>query len=140
MMICAGILLYGASGCGKTLIAQALASDAGMNFISVTSSDIFSKWLGDSERIVRNLFTLALQRAPCIILFDEIDAIATARYHGHGHAGGGGNNDGSNGVEARVLATLLNEMNGIEHKAGIITHILENLIRCFTDCVAVCPA
>jgi SpoVK/Ycf46/Vps4 family AAA+-type ATPase len=55
-----GVLLYGPSGCGKTLIAQALANDAGMNFIAVTGSDLFSKWLGDSERLVRRVFALVM--------------------------------------------------------------------------------
>lgn len=96
-----GILLYGPPGCSKTLIAKALATEAGLNFLAVKGPELFNKYVGESERAIREIFRKARAAAPSVIFFDEIDAISTAR--GSGEAGGD-----------RVLTSLLNEMDGIE--------------------------
>lgn len=98
---CKGILLYGHPGTGKTLIAKATANGAGTNFISVNGPEVASKWLGESERAIRQLFKRAKQMAPCIIFFDEIDSIAPIR-----------GEDG--GAWERVVAQLLTSMDGVE--------------------------
>lgn len=99
-----GVLLYGPPGCSKTLMAKALATESSLNFIAVKGPEIFSKWVGDSERSIREVFRKARAAAPSIIFFDEIDAIAGKR------ASGG---EGVS-VQDRVLSMLLNEMDGIE--------------------------
>lgn len=97
----AGVLLYGPPGCSKTMIAKALATESGLNFISIKGPELFSKWVGESERAVRDLFTKARQVAPSIIFFDEMDAI------------GGERGAGEAGVHERVLAQLLTELDGV---------------------------
>ena len=104
-----GVLLYGPPGTGKTLIAKAVANETNANFISVKGGEILSKWLGESEKAVRKIFRKARQVAPCIIFFDEIDAIAQMR----------GFDEGSRAVE-RVLNQLLTEMDGLEELQGVI--------------------
>ena len=101
--ITTGVLLSGPSGCGKTMFAEALARVCKCNFISIKASEVFSKYLGESERIVREIFSRARRSAPCIIFLDEIDAIASKRSP----------EDEGTDVSTRVLATLLNEMDGI---------------------------
>lgn len=96
-----GVLLYGPPGCSKTLLAKALATEAGLNFLAVKGPELFNKYVGESERAIREVFHKARQAAPSIIFFDEIDALSVAR--GEGEAGGD-----------RVLTSLLNEMDGIE--------------------------
>lgn len=96
-----GVLLYGPPGCSKTMIAKALATESGLNFLSIKGPELFSKWVGESERAVRDLFTKARQVAPSVIFFDEMDAIGGAR--GAGEAG----------VHERVLAQLLTELDGV---------------------------
>lgn len=98
---CKGILLYGPPGTGKTLIAKATANGAGTNFISVNGPEVASKWLGESERAIRQLFKRAKQMAPCIIFFDEIDSIAPIRGE-------------DSGAWERVVAQLLTSMDGVE--------------------------
>ena len=103
-----GVLLYGPPGTGKTLIAKAVANEANANFISVKGPELLSKWLGESEKAVRKIFKKARQVAPCIIFFDEIDAIA-----------------GMRGVEEnraveRVVNQLLTEMDGLEELEGVV--------------------
>ncbi|KAJ3283480.1 spermatogenesis associated protein 5 [Rhizoclosmatium sp. JEL0117] len=97
-----GILMYGPPGCSKTLMAKALATEAGLNFLAVKGPELFSKWVGESEKAIRDIFKKARAASPSVIFFDEIDAIAVRR----------GNDNGS--VSDRVLSQLLNEMDGIE--------------------------
>ncbi|NHW88975.1 MAG: CDC48 family AAA ATPase [Archaeoglobales archaeon] len=104
-----GVLLYGPPGTGKTLIAKAVANESEANFISIKGGELLSKWLGESEKAVRKIFRKARQVAPCIIFFDEIDAIAQMR----------GIDEGSRAVE-RVLNQLLIEMDGLEELHGVI--------------------
>ncbi|ELU08202.1 hypothetical protein CAPTEDRAFT_173267 [Capitella teleta] len=99
-----GLLMYGPPGCSKTMIAKALARESGINFIAIKGPELFSKWVGESERAVRELFRKARSAAPAIIFFDEIDALAGER----GSSGGGGD------VSDRVLAQLLTEIDGVE--------------------------
>lgn len=103
-----GILLHGPPGCGKTMIARAAASETGVNFISVKGPELISRYVGDSERAIREVFSRARAAAPCIIFFDEIDAIAPTR---------GSHTDA--GVSERVIAQLLTEMDGLELLEGV---------------------
>ncbi|CAJ1329555.1 unnamed protein product [Effrenium voratum] len=96
-----GVLLYGPPGCSKTMMAKAVATETEMNFISVKGPELFSKYVGDSERSVREVFRKARQAAPCVIFFDEVDALGASR-----ESEGGG-------VASRVLAQLLVEMDGV---------------------------
>lgn len=75
----AGILLYGPPGCSKTMIAKALATESGLNFIAIKGPELFSKYVGDTEKAIRDLFKKARLSSPSIIFFDEIDAMATQR-------------------------------------------------------------
>lgn len=102
-----GILLYGPPGCSKTLTAKALATEAGLNFLAVKGPEIFNKYVGESERAIREIFRKARNASPSIIFFDEIDAISAAR----GHAEVGGD---------RVLTSMLTEMDGIESMGNVI--------------------
>lgn len=97
-----GVLLFGPPGCSKTLLARAVATECGANFISVKGAELLSKWVGDSEKAVRRTFERARMAAPCVIFFDEVDALASAR------------SDGGPSAHARVVAQLLHEMDGIE--------------------------
>ncbi|ORX59629.1 AAA-domain-containing protein [Hesseltinella vesiculosa] len=99
-----GILLYGPPGCSKTLMAKALATEAGSNFIAVKGPELFSKWVGESEKAVQQLFKKARAASPSIVFFDEIDALAVKR----------GSSGDSTSVADRVLSQLLNELDGIE--------------------------
>jgi len=99
-----GLLMYGPPGCSKTMIAKALATESGLNFISVKGPELFGKWVGESERAVREVFRRARQVAPAIVFLDELDALGSSR-------GGGGE---GGGVGDRVLAQLLTEMDGME--------------------------
>ena len=103
-----GTLLYGPPGCSKTLIAKALATESGLNFFAVKGPELFSKYVGDTEKAVRDVFKKARMSSPSIIFFDEIDAMASAR------------NNESSGVEDKVLCQLLNEMDGIEGRGKVI--------------------
>ncbi|MFA4825983.1 MAG: CDC48 family AAA ATPase [Methanoregula sp.] len=104
-----GILLYGPPGTGKTLIAKAVASESGANFIPVRGPQLLSKWVGESERAVREVFKKARQVAPSIIFFDEIDALAPAR---------GSNSDSH--VSDNVLNQILTEMDGLEELKDVV--------------------
>jgi transitional endoplasmic reticulum ATPase len=103
-----GVLLHGPPGTGKTLLAKAAATQSGANFISVKGPELLSKYVGDSEKGIREVFRKARQASPCIIFFDEIDALAPCRSAAAGHQ-----------VAERVVAQLLAEMDGIEELAGV---------------------
>ena len=105
-----GILLFGPPGTGKTLIAKAVATTAEANFISIKGPELISKWVGESEKGVREIFRKARQAAPCVIFFDEIDAIAPRR---------GGSDEGSN-VTERVVSQMLTEMDGLDDLKGVV--------------------
>ncbi|RLE65115.1 MAG: AAA family ATPase [Thermoprotei archaeon] len=105
-----GILLYGPPGCGKTLLAKAVATESGANFVAVRGPEIFSKWVGESERAIREIFRKARQVAPCVVFLDEIDAIAPMR----------GMSIGDSMVTERVVSQLLTEMSGIENLEGVV--------------------
>jgi transitional endoplasmic reticulum ATPase len=107
-----GFLLYGPPGTGKTLLAKAVAKEAEANFISVKSSDLLSKWYGESEQQLSRLFARARQVAPCVIFIDEIDSLVPAR--------GSGGNGGEPQVTTRVVNTILAEMDGMEEMQSIV--------------------
>jgi transitional endoplasmic reticulum ATPase len=104
-----GILLFGLPGTGKTLMAKALAHEAEINFISIKGPEFLSKWVGESAKAVREIFRKARTAAPCIIFFDEIDAIASRR-----------SVSSSSRVEEQVVAQLLTEMDGLEELKDVI--------------------
>ena len=105
-----GVLFYGPPGCGKTLIAKAVAKECGVNFISVKGPELLNQWFGESEANVRDLFDKARAAAPCVIFFDEIDSIAKSRGSSEGGAGA---------ASDRVINQLLTEMDGIGPKKKI---------------------
>lgn len=109
-----GALLHGPPGTGKTLLARAVAARCGANFVSVRGPQLLSKWLGESERAVRDLFASARASAPCVIFFDEIDAIGARRSAG----GGAASSAGGEGAAARVLTALLAEMDGLSSSSS----------------------
>lgn len=104
-----GLLMFGPPGCSKTMIAKALATESNLNFISIKGSDLFSMWVGESEKAVRDLFVKARQLSPCIIFFDEIDAI-----------GGERSADSGSSVKERVLAQILTEIDGVNVLKNVI--------------------
>ncbi|MFL6401926.1 MAG: CDC48 family AAA ATPase [Nitrososphaeraceae archaeon] len=105
-----GILLYGPPGTGKTLMAKAAANESEANFISIKGPELLSKWVGESEKGVREIFRKARQAAPCIIFFDEIDAIAPRR----------GGDFGDSHVTERLISQLLTELDGLEILTNVI--------------------
>jgi AAA family ATPase len=107
-----GILLYGAPGNSKTMMARALATESRRNFIAVKSSELFSKYVGESEKAVKALFHKARAASPCIVFFDELDALAASRGDAHSHATNGA--AGGHRVGDRVLSQLLIELDGVE--------------------------
>ncbi|KAM3571835.1 hypothetical protein VYU27_006133 [Nannochloropsis oceanica] len=110
----AGVLLFGPPGCGKTLLAKAIANESNANFISIKGPELLDKYVGESERAVRQVFTRARASAPCIIFFDELDALCPKRGMGGGGEGGGGS-----GVSERVVNQLLTEMDGLEGRRHV---------------------
>jgi peroxin-1 len=102
-----GLLLYGFPGCGKTLLASAVAGECGLNFISVKGPEILNKYIGASEKSVRDLFERAEAARPCVLFFDEFDSIAPKRGHD------------STGVTDRVVNQLLTQMDGAEGLSGV---------------------
>jgi len=105
-----GILLYGPPGTGKTLIAQAVSKESNANFISVKGPEMFSKWLGESEKAIRETFKKARQVAPCVIFFDEIDSVASMP----------GMESTDSRTSERVLNQLLSEMDGLEALRDVV--------------------
>jgi transitional endoplasmic reticulum ATPase len=104
-----GILLHGPSGTGKTLLAKAVATESEANFVSVRGPELLSKWVGESERGIREIFRRARQASPCVIFFDEIDSIAPIRGAG-----------GETAVTERVVSQLLTELDGMENMRGVV--------------------
>ncbi len=104
-----GILLHGPSGTGKTLLAKAVATQSEANFVSVRGPELLSKWVGESERGIREIFRRARQASPCVIFFDEIDSIAPVRGAG-----------GETAVAERVVSQLLTELDGMENLHGVV--------------------
>ena len=104
-----GILLHGPSGTGKTLLAKAVATQSEANFVSVRGPELLSKWVGESERGIREIFKRARQSAPCVVFFDEIDSIAPVRGAG-----------GETAVTERVVSQLLTELDGMENMHGVV--------------------
>lgn len=104
-----GVLIYGPPGCGKTLLAKAVANESGANFISVKGPELLSMWVGESEHHVRDVFRRAKQVAPCIIFFDEIDALVPRRSYGT-----------ESNVTERVVSQLLAEISGLEDLHDVV--------------------
>jgi transitional endoplasmic reticulum ATPase len=104
-----GIMLYGPPGTGKTLIAKAAATESGVNFISIKGPELLSKWVGESERGVREIFRKARQAAPCIVFFDEIDSLTPIR----------GSSIGTN-VTERVVSQVLTELDGMDYLKDVV--------------------
>ncbi|KAH0911980.1 cell division control protein 48 homolog D isoform X2 [Brassica rapa] len=105
-----GVLFYGPPGCGKTLLAKAIANECQANFISIKGPELLTMWFGESEANVREIFDKARQSAPCVLFFDELDSIATQRGSSVGDAGGAAD---------RVLNQLLTEMDGMSAKKTV---------------------
>ncbi len=105
-----GVLIYGPPGCGKTLLARAVATESKANFIAVKGPELISKWVGESEKAIREVFRKARTAAPCIIFFDEIDAIAPSR----------GRVSDSTQVTERVISQLLTEMDGLDAMKDVV--------------------
>jgi transitional endoplasmic reticulum ATPase len=105
-----GILLYGPPGCGKTLLARAVATESEANFISIKGPEVFSKWVGESEKAIREVFRKARMAAPAVIFFDEMDSLTPQRGAGMGDSG----------VSERVISQLLTEMDGITTLSDIV--------------------
>eukprot|EP00932_Pfiesteria_piscicida_P015918 SRR837773.2898.p2 GENE.SRR837773.2898~~SRR837773.2898.p2 ORF type:complete len:315 (-),score=130.22 SRR837773.2898:13-918(-) len=104
-----GVLFYGPPGCGKTLLAKAVASECSANFVSIKGPELLTMWFGESEANVREVFDKARAAAPCVLFFDELDSIGTARGSG-GDAGGAGD---------RVMNQLLTEIDGVGVKKNV---------------------
>jgi len=104
-----GVLLVGPPGCGKTLVAKAIANEAGINFISVKGPELLNMYVGESERAVRAVFQRAKNSRPCVIFFDEVDSLCPRR----------SSNSGDGGSSSRVVNQLLTEMDGVEGRAGV---------------------
>jgi transitional endoplasmic reticulum ATPase len=105
-----GIILFGPPGCGKTLLAKAVASESKCNFITVKGPEILSKWVGESQKSIREIFRKGRQASPSIIYFDEIDAITAIR----------NSYDGTSGVTSSIVNQILVEMDGLEDRKGVI--------------------
>lgn len=104
-----GLLLYGSPGTGKTMMAKAVAATSEANFISIKGPELISKWVGESEKGVREVFRKARQAAPCVVFFDELDAIAPRR-----------GSEGDAHVTERVISQMLTEMDGLEDLKGVV--------------------
>ena len=105
-----GVLFYGPPGCGKTLMAKAIANECQANFISIKGPELLTMWFGESEANVRNIFNKARQAAPCVLFFDELDSIANKRGNSPGDGSGAGD---------RVMNQLLTEMDGMSSKKNV---------------------
>jgi transitional endoplasmic reticulum ATPase len=115
-----GLLMHGPSGTGKTMLAKAVATESEANFISVKGPELMSKWVGESEKAVREIFRRARQASPCVIFFDEIDSIAPSR--------GGGMEGGIHSSAERMVSQLLTEMDGIQEIHEVVVLAATNRI------------
>ena len=106
-----GVMLYGPPGCGKTLIAKAIARESGANFISEQGPELLDKYVGESERTVRLVFERARSSSPCIIFFDELNSLVPRR---------GSDNGGGGGVSERFVNQRLTEMDGLESRRSVL--------------------
>ncbi|KAJ2321396.1 hypothetical protein IWW52_000773 [Coemansia sp. RSA 2704] len=122
-----GILLYGPSGCGKTAMAQAMIGESKCNVINIRGSELFSKYLGETEARLRRLFEAARAAAPCIVFMDEVDSIAAKREWAAVESGG---------PALRVLSTLLNEMDGVHETHGVVVIGCTNQLDKIDDAIA----
>jgi SpoVK/Ycf46/Vps4 family AAA+-type ATPase len=118
-----GLLLSGPSGCGKSLLVHGLISRFNLQYIQVRLDEIYSKYVGESEQRIREIFQRAKRLAPCVIFMDNVEALGTRR----------GYEDLNNGVDERVLSTLLNEMDGIEELFGVFIIACTNRIQDLDD-------
>ncbi|XP_050592650.1 nuclear valosin-containing protein-like isoform X1 [Bombus affinis] len=109
-----GVLLCGPPGCGKTLLAKAIANEAGINFISVKGPELLNMYVGESEKAVRQCFIRARNSAPCVIFFDELDALCPRR------------SEGDNSATSRVVNQMLTEMDGVEGRQGVFLMAASN--------------
>jgi transitional endoplasmic reticulum ATPase len=116
MQAARGVMLYGPPGTGKTLMAKAVANEAESNFISIKGPELLNKYVGESEKGVREVFSKARENAPTVIFFDEIDAIAGER----------GQNAGDSGVGERVVSQLLTELDGLEELEDVVVVATSN--------------
>ena len=105
-----GVLFYGPPGCGKTLLAKAIANECQANFISVKGPELLTMWFGESEANVRDIFDKARSAAPCVLFFDELDSIAKSR---------GGSGGDAGGAADRVINQILTEMDGMGAKKNV---------------------
>ncbi|MBN2095382.1 MAG: CDC48 family AAA ATPase [Candidatus Aenigmarchaeota archaeon] len=112
-----GVLLYGPPGTGKTMLAKAVANESGANFITVKGPELLSKWVGESEKKLREIFKKAKQAAPSVIFFDEIDAMTKTR---------GGSSAGRSDVVDSIVSQLLTELSGIEELKGVVVMAATN--------------
>ncbi|KAJ2652280.1 hypothetical protein IWW40_001135 [Coemansia sp. RSA 1250] len=122
-----GVLLYGPSGCGKTVLAQAMIGESHCNVINIRGSELFSKYLGETEARLRQLFEAARAAAPCVVFMDEVDSIAAKREWSSVESGG---------PSLRVLSTLLNEMDGVHATRGVVVVGCTNQIERIDDAIA----
>ena len=106
-----GVLFYGPPGCGKTLLAKAIANECQANFISVKGPELLTMWFGESEANVRDIFDKARSAAPCVLFFDELDSIAKSR--------GGSSGGDAGGAADRVINQVLTEMDGMGAKKNV---------------------
>lgn len=114
-------LLYGPPGTGKTMLAKAVAGEFGVNFIAVQGPELFSQWVGETEGNVRRIFSMARRAAPCIVFFDQLDAIAPVR--------GALDSNSSGGAQQRAVNQLLSELDGMEPRAQVIVLAATNNIE-----------
>lgn len=110
MMPSKGVLFYGPPGCGKTLLAKAIANECQANFISIKGPELLTMWFGESEANVRDVFDKARSAAPCVLFFDELDSIAKSR---------GGTSGDAGGASDRVINQILTEMDGMGSKKNV---------------------
>mmetsp|Transcript_7423 Transcript_7423/g.12481 ORF Transcript_7423/g.12481 Transcript_7423/m.12481 type:complete len:825 (-) Transcript_7423:114-2588(-) len=120
----AGVLFFGPPGCGKTLLAKALSNQSGANFISVKGPELLNMYVGESESRVRQVFTRARASAPCVIFFDELDALCPRRGMGA---------DGGSGVSERVVNQLLTELDGLESRKDVYVIAATNRLELIDD-------